>query len=236
MTPYLLSGAAGLLTALSPCVLPALPFMVGSAAQRHRLAPLALAAGMVIAFTVLGAALAAVGQAVDPAWFRYGAAALMLAAGLLMVNHRLHALFARRMSGMASGANSSMDTLQRKGLFGQCAAGALLGAVWSPCVGPTLGAATGLAAQSGGLAPATVMMFLFGIGAAVPLLVVAYGSRRWFMARRDRLIRVGEQSRIWLGWVMLGVGCLVLSGLDKILEAALLTVIPDAWINLITSI
>ena len=54
----LLAYAAGALTILSPCVLPLVPIVLGSAAQRHRLGPLALAAGLVGSFTIVGFAVA----------------------------------------------------------------------------------------------------------------------------------------------------------------------------------
>jgi cytochrome c biogenesis protein CcdA len=62
----------------------------------------------------------------------------------------------------------------------------MLGAVWSPCVGPTLGAAIGLAATGDSVGRAAAMMFVFGLGSAAPLLAIAYFSRR-IVAARGRL-------------------------------------------------
>ena len=78
------------------------------------------------------------------------------------------------------------------GLGGQFAVGLLLGAVWSPCVGPTLGAASLLAAQGRDLGQVALTMFVFGLGAALPLLALGLASREVMMRWRHRLAAAGH--------------------------------------------
>ena len=151
-----LAFVAGLLTALSPCVLPVLPLVVGSA-SRSRLGPAALAAGFVAMFTVIGVALATVGAALglNENTVRLASAALLIVAGVLLLSHRLQDAASQWLSPLAS-ASAKLSNRVDHGLGAQFAIGALLGGVWSPCVGPTLGAALGLATRSETLAHATV--------------------------------------------------------------------------------
>ena len=232
-----LSLGAGLLTALSPCVLPALPIIVGSAASGRRYGPLALAAGLAIAFTVIGVLLAATGSVagLGESGVRNMAAVMLLLAGVVLLSARLQEWGSRLASPLASkAAMLSMKT--GDGLAGQFAIGALLGAVWSPCVGPTLGAAVGLASSSGaGSIPrAAASMFAFGVGSALPLLATAYASRR-MLAARSALLTAGSAGKSVLGGVLVGMGALVLFGFDKQLEAAVLARLPQWWIDLLAS-
>src|SRR5262249_49434391 len=88
----------------------------------------------------------------------------------------------------------------------QFALGVLLGAVWSPCSGPTLGAAIGLAAHSETAGRAAVVMAAFSLGATTPILALAYGSRQAIFARRDVLARVSRIAKPLGGAALVGVG------------------------------
>jgi cytochrome c biogenesis protein CcdA len=118
---------------------------------------------------------------------------------------------------------------ERKGLSGQFAVGLLLGAVWTPCVGPTLGAASVLAAQGRDLGRVALVMLVFAIGTALPLLGLGMLSREALLRWRSRMLATGTNGKIVLGLVLLATGALVLAGLDKPLEAALLQATPS-WI------
>jgi cytochrome c biogenesis protein CcdA len=127
-----------------------------------------------------------------------------------------------------------LDRASPRGLGGQFATGALLGAIWSPCSGPTLGSAVALAAQGDSLPRAAVIMLFFGIGATLPMLALAYGSRQAIAARRDWLVRMGRIAMPAMGVLLIVISLVVLSGLDKQAEAALLDVMPDWLVQLTT--
>ena len=120
------------------------------------------------------------------------------------------------------------------GLRGQFAVGLLLGAVWSPCVGPTLGAASLLAAQGKDLVQVALTMAIFGLGAALPLMLLGTLSRRALMGIRDRLMRAGKAGKMALGAVLVTVAVLILFGLDKQLETLLVAASPD-WLTELTT-
>ena len=120
------------------------------------------------------------------------------------------------------------------GLTGQFGVGVLLGAVWSPCVGPTLGAALLLAARGQDLLEVGVTMFVFGIGAAFPLLLLGLLSREAMSRWRSRLMSAGQLAKAGLGVALIAIGAFVLTGLDKSVEAALVAASPSWLTNLTT--
>lgn len=227
---------AGSLSTLSPCVLPLLPVLLGGALQQHRLAPLALAGGLALSFTTIGLFVATLGFVVDidAQAIRSAAAGLMVVFGTILASGRLQVLFARLAGPLTGGANGVLARLSGDGLAGQFLLGALLGAVWSPCAGPTLGAAIGLAAQSGTAPHAATIMLLFSLGATAPMLALAYGSRQALSARRAALARLAEWGKPLLGAILLLVGLLILSGLDKVIETRLTDTMPPWLVNLTT--
>jgi cytochrome c-type biogenesis protein len=181
-----LSYLAGALSTLSPCVLPLLPIILFGSISRHPWGPVALAAGLSASFAVVGTLVASAGFAIglNPAALRAGVAILLVVAGAVLLVPSLQARLAFATGPIAGGAQSFVDRFQASGLKGQFLLGAALGAIWSPCSGPTLGAAIGLAAQTDTAAQAGVIMAAFGVGAATPILALAYGSRRRACAPR----------------------------------------------------
>lgn len=230
-----LAFVAGLLTALSPCVLPLLPLVMGSAA-RGRYGPAALAAGFVATFTVIGVVLASVGMALglSDTIVRQASAALLVAAGILLISHRLQDAAGRWLSPLAS-ASARLSARADQGVTAQFAIGALLGGVWSPCVGPTLGAALGLATRSDTLGHATAIMIAFGLGSATLLLAAGYASRA-VVGQRLRLLQAGETGRLVFGIALVMVGASVGSGLDKVIESVVLARLPQWWIDLLARV
>lgn len=228
--------AAGALSTLSPCVLPLLPVLLGGALQQHRLAPLALAAGLATSFTAVGLFIATLGFAagIDGAMVRTAAAVLMVGFGIVMLVPRLQLTLVTAAGPLTGGANGLLERISGDGLGGQFLLGLLLGAVWSPCAGPTLGAAIGLAAQSGTAAQAASIMLMFSLGATAPMLALAYGSRQAMAARRDRLARLARWGKPAMGSILLVMGLLIVSGLDKLIEARLTAAMPD-WLVALTT-
>jgi cytochrome c biogenesis protein CcdA len=112
--------------------------------------------------------------------------------------------------------------------------GLVLGIIWSPCVGPTLGAALGLAGQGQNLAEVAVLMLCFGLGAGLPLVLLGSVSRTRMLAWRRRLMEAGKRGKQVLGVLLLALAVLILSGLDKRVETVLLDASP-AWLQRLTT-
>jgi cytochrome c biogenesis protein CcdA len=227
---------AGILTALSPCVLPILPIVLGTAASEHRLGPVALAAGLAISFTAIGLFVATIGFAagIDTGVFRLVSAVLLIAVGLVLLVPKLQEQFALAAAPVSNWAGGYSDNFTPTSLAGQFALGLLLGAVWSPCVGPTLGAASVLAAKGEDLGQVALTMLAFGIGAALPLMLLGLISREAMLRWRGRLMETGKTGKTLLGLLLVAIGLLVATNLDKRIEAILVDASP-AWLTELTT-
>jgi cytochrome c-type biogenesis protein len=236
LTTFTLAAAAGALSTLSPCVLPLVPIIVGSAGAAHRYGPLALAGGLTLSFAVLGTFLAYAGTAVglSPDVVRIIGAVLVGAFGIILLSGPLQRRFAAATSGFGARGDALLSRVELSGLQGQLLVGLVLGLVWAPCVGPTLGAAIGLASQGRDLGPITLVMATFGLGASVPLLLVGWASRRALGPNRASLMRAGSVGKIVLGAAFVLVSVAILTGFDKVVESWMVEHSPD-WLTDLTT-
>jgi len=231
-----LAFLAGLLSILSPCVLPLVPIVLGAAIAAHPLGAVALAAGLATSFTGLGLllALAGFGIGIDADVFRLGAAAVMVVLGVLLIVPSWQMRLAAAGGPVSNWADRHLGRLASSGLAGQFAIGLVLGAVWSPCVGPTLGAASLLASQGRDLLQVGLTMIAFGIGAALPLALLGLLSGAALARMRSGLLSAGKLGKALLGTAFVLVGIAVVSGVDRSIEATLVNVSP-AWITRLTT-
>ena len=229
---YLWAYVAGVLTLINPCVLPLLPIVIAAAFQNSRLGPLALAAGLTLSFAVLGVSVTAFGHllSIDADGVNRAAAIVMMAFGIVLLVPRAQAALATLAAPLASRANLRIDARERAGVAGQFGVGVLLGAVWSPCVGPTLGGAIGLAASGDGLVQAALTMLAFGVGVSTLLMALAYGSRQAVSARRERLAAWMPWAKPVMGATLLVVGFAILFHIDRSIEGWLLDRMP-VWLQ-----
>lgn len=232
----LLAFVAGLLSILSPCVLPLLPLVLGAAASEHRGGPLVLAAGVALSFVAIGLFVATIGFTIglDGDTFRTAGAVLMLGIGVLLATPSLQMRLATAGGPVSDWADHRIGAIQSRGLWGQFGVGILLGAVWSPCAGPTLGAATVLAAQGSSLGQFAATILAFGIGAATPLVGVGLASREAIVHWRSRLILGAKNGKAVLGILLVVLGVMILSGFDRRIETALVDASP-AWLTSLTT-
>jgi cytochrome c-type biogenesis protein len=238
LASYVLAMLAGALSILSPCVLPLLPVIIAGAATSHRLGPPVLAAGLAVSFVTIGLFVATIGFSIGihSSTFRLAAAVLMVVFGLVLLSHSLESRFALLTAPLQTLGGRLMTHTAPSSLAGQFLIGLLLGAVWSPCTGPLLGVAGTLAMQRHRLGQAALIMLLFGIGAAAPLAIIGALSRKTLLRWRARISSLGHAGHLVLGAILLLLGILMLTGLDRSIETALLRVTPDWLTRLTTSI
>lgn len=231
-----LAFLAGLLSVLSPCVLPLLPLVLGAASSEHRYGPVALAGGLALAFVAIGLFVATIGfgLGLDTDVFRKGAALLLVGLGLVLMLPAAQTRLAVAAGPLSDRLQARFGGVSSTGLGGQFGVGLLLGAVWSPCVGPTLGAASLLAAQGRDLAAVALTMVTFGLGAGLPLVVLGTLSRATLLRWRGRMMGLGQGLKAVLGLILAATGLAILTGLDKALETALVEASP-AWLTALTT-
>ncbi|MBO1021132.1 sulfite exporter TauE/SafE family protein [Methylobacterium sp. SD274] len=231
-----LAFLAGILSVLSPCVLPLLPLVLGAATSEHRLGPAAIAVGLALSFVVIGLFVATVGFAIglDAGIFRTGAAIMLILVGLVLMVPVAQTRLAVAAGPMSNWTENRFGGFSTAGLPGQFGVGLLLGAVWSPCVGPTLGAASLLASQGRDLGVVALTMLLFDLGAALPLLLLGTLSREVLMRWRNRMMGLGKGLKATLGLMLVVTGMTIVFGYDKVLETGLVNASP-AWLTDLTT-
>lgn len=219
---------AGLLTLINPCVLPVLPIILATALQVGRSGPVVLAAGMSLSFVVVGMSLAVFGRAlgVDETMIARAGAVLMIGFGLVLLVPRFSTVFATATAGVAARADGGMEGLERDGLGGQFLGGVLLGVVWVPCVGPTLGGAIALASTGESLIWAGMTMLSFALGISTVIVALAYGAQNTIRNRQSWMRRLSTTARPLMGLIFLAVGAALFFDLHKYAEIWLIDRLP----------
>jgi cytochrome c-type biogenesis protein len=197
-----LSFGAGLASVASPCVLPVVPIIVAGTADEHRSRPALVVAGIALSFIAMGVASSLFGGAIGPALplLEKGVGVVVLAFGLLLladVNLFKRLTFLQRIQVAGAGPWSGLLL------------GASLGLVWIPCVGPMLSSVLAMVATRGSLAAGVLLLFVYSLGFAVPMLAVGYGSQA--LRQRVRAVAAHPVAVRWgSGLLLVAFGVLIL--------------------------
>jgi cytochrome c-type biogenesis protein len=199
----------GLLTILSPCVLPVIPLILGRSFRSHRLGPVMLVLGLVSGFALIGSLIG-----VASSWFvgfanllRHVAVGLLFGLGVLAVFPELSY---RLSSSLRFGKSWEPKT---PGLWSEFWIGTQLGLLWTPCAGPALGSILVLAAVKHEVLGALALLTVYGLGAGIPLLAIAYSSRHVSNSSRRLLPYAGTLQRMG-GILIAGTAIAILLGWD----------------------
>lgn len=219
MIELLFAYGAGLLTLINPCVLPVLPIILASALNADRRGPIALALGMSLSFVVFGMLVATAGHAIGLTQDTLSAVAatLMILFGLVLTVPVFSRQFETATAGFAASADTRMHGIELSGLRGQFLGGTLLGAVWSPCIGPTLGGAIALASQGSNLGQATLIMVAFAAGVSTLIIGLGYGAGQ--ALRSERLRNFSHHAKPLIGVLFIAVGAMILLRVHHFIEA-----------------
>jgi cytochrome c biogenesis protein CcdA/thiol-disulfide isomerase/thioredoxin len=221
MILFLLSYLGGVLTILSPCILPVLPFVFARADQPFVRSGLPLLLGMALTFALV-ATLAAVGGGWAVHANQYGRiAALVLLAffGLTLLSRSLADRLTRPLVALGDRLSSSAGS----GMGASFVLGIATGLLWAPCAGPILGLLLTGAAIKGASASTTLLLLAYAAGAATSLAIALLVGGRVFAAMK-RSLGAGEWIRRALGVaVLLGVVAIALGWDTGILTRLSLT-------------
>jgi len=235
---FIFAYGAGLLTLINPCVLPVLPIVLGASLQAGEYGPLALAAGMSVSFVILGLGVTVLGQSLGlaPETVSDAGSVLMIMFGLILLAPRLSSGFAAVTAGISDRANAGLDALDRSGAPSQFLGGLLLGAVWSPCIGPTLGGAISLASKGERIAHSGLIMVAFALGVSTIMVALGYGTRSAIQRRQAWLRHISAGARPILGLTFIAVGAAILLRAHHILEFHAVRILPSWLIELSVSL
>jgi cytochrome c biogenesis protein CcdA len=239
---------AGFLSTLQPCVLPLIPIVLGGAVYRNKFAPLYIGSGMVLFYTLLGAVTGFIEPffGVEPAEFKTIGAWMMIASGFILLAPHIFSGVGALYSGVLAKLARSSQSLSFESPAACLLLGAMLSLIWAPCAGPML--ASALTLLTAGVMGETqthsmqstihgsVLLGIYGVGAAAPLVILAYVTRVGFARWRNRLLTAQGLMTKVLGISFLVFGLLVLSGLMKSVEIFILSMLPDSWLGFVNSI
>ena len=235
---WILSWLSGMLSTLSPCVFPLLPMILAGVVQVNRWGPLAMGVGMALSFAGVGVFLGALGPVLgfDAEHLRLLGSVLLMVMGLVIVLPVLNQRFIQLMTPLASSANAMSARQHGHTLGSALMLGALLGLVWSPCSGPLLASALILSASENSGWSGAVVLGFFGMGAATPLVAVAYASRHRLQAMRQGVQAHAEKAKKIMGAIIFLTGLAVATSADKWLSEQVLRLLPKAWLQAIAFI
>lgn len=217
----ILAYFAGILTLINPCVLPVLPIVLASSLQSARRGPLYLALGMMISFVSFGMFVTTIGYTIgltQEVLAEIGAV-MMILFGLTLLTPAIASRFEMATQTIAGSANNKMLRLDMSGEGGQLIGGLLLGAVWSPCIGPTLGGAIALASQGQSLFWAFLIMLSFSLGVSSFIIGISLGAQNQIRHRTHALKFLAERSKPIMGVVFLSVGLMIYFKIHHVIEA-----------------
>lgn len=223
MILFILAYLGGVLTIVSPCILPVLPFVFARAGQPFLRSTLPMLIGMAATFAAV-ATLAALGGgwAVEANEYgRYAALVLLAIFGVILLFPSLSDYLTRPLVTLGARLSQSADRSSRSG--GSAVAASLLlgvatGLLWAPCAGPVLGLILTGAALQGASVGTTLLLLAYALGAATSLALALIIGGRVYQAMK-RSLGVGE-------WLRRGVGVAVLLAVVAIamgLDTGLLT-------------
>jgi cytochrome c biogenesis protein CcdA len=232
MLNLVLALLAGGVTVVAPCTLPMLPILLGaSVGQTGKARPAMIALGFVISFSAAALLLNAIIDIfdLDPNALRTGAAILLLGFGLLMIWPEPFEWLSIRLNGLAS--SSAGSAASRQGNIGGFVLGTTLGLVWTPCAGPVLGSILTVVATSRDTAWASALLVVYAIGAALPMLAIAYGGQA-ATTRVRSIARISPRLQQGFGVVVIGFAIASYFQYDALIVAWLTAFYPSGQIGL----
>jgi len=231
MLNLVLALLAGVVTIAAPCTLPMLPILLGaSVGQTGKLRPALIALGFVISFSAVALLLSAITRIFDfdPNVLRSAAAILLLGFGLLMIWPAPFEWLSIRINGIAGSAGNAAS---RQGNIGGFVLGTTLGLVWTPCAGPVLGSILTVVATSKDAGWASTLLVVYAIGAAIPMLAIAYGGQA-VTSRVRSIARISPKLQQGFGVVVIAFAVASYFQYDTLIVAWLTAFYPQGQIGL----
>jgi cytochrome c-type biogenesis protein len=233
MLNLVLALLAGVVTIAAPCTLPMLPILLGaSVGHTGKIRPAMIALGFVLSFSAAALLLSAITRIFDfdPNSLRTGAAILLVGFGLLMIWPAPFEWLSIRVSGLMS-TSPAGNAMPSQGNIGGFVLGTTLGLVWTPCAGPVLGSILTVVATSRDTAWASMLLVVYAIGAAIPMLAIAYGGQA-VTTRVRSLARISPRLQQGFGIVVIGFAIASYFQYDTLIVAWLTAFYPNGQIGL----
>jgi len=229
---FLFAFIAGFITVTSPCMIPILPIILGSALKKNRLYPVYMVLGLAFTFSLLGVLFGSFGTVVGLGKHTLERVAIILLGfmGLAIVIKPLNLAFSQFTSKFLECCRIGPRQTSSDSGLQAFAVGSSLGVVWAPCAGPVLASILALAAASKSVVSSFFLLGVYAIGAGAPMLAIAYGGQRALSGRRF-IQQYAEGIKQAFGWILILTAILLYFGIFKRFEAFLLPYLPSTITN-----
>ncbi|MBT4123844.1 MAG: DUF3179 domain-containing protein [Candidatus Pacebacteria bacterium] len=221
---------SGILTVLSPCVLPILPIILSSGLDGKKSRIYGTITGLVVSFTffalLLSSFISALGISSDT--LRIIASVILGFFGLSLVIPKIWITIQGKLETVFHAPTNSVK--KDSGFGGGFLTGVTLGLVWTPCVGPIIATVTTLASLQSFSIELLVLMFTYSIGIAIPLFAIAQGGSYisqkmgWYKKNQTKV-------RKWFGIIIIATSLLISSGLERKFQSWVLDNLPESISN-----
>ncbi len=218
----------GIVTILSPCILPILPIVLTGSVTGGKKRPFGVVVGFIASFTFFTLFLTAIVKAtgLDANILRVVAVAIVAFFGLSLIITPLQVFVEKLFSPLANLASKKQGAENQEGFWPGVILGISLGLVWTPCVGPILAAIIALAATSAVGATAVAIMLAYAIGTSIPLFAITVGGRR-LLETHPWLLKNSQSIQKAFGVLMLVTALAIYLGWDRQFQAYILTKFPS---------
>jgi cytochrome c biogenesis protein CcdA/thiol-disulfide isomerase/thioredoxin len=221
----LFAFVSGVITILSPCILPVLPIVLSGGASGGKARPLGVIAGFIVSFSFFTLALSAIVQALGvPAdAMRWVAIVIIGLFGVVMLVPRLRELFDLLAS---RGGRAGISAAMKPGFWGGVPLGLSLGLIWTPCVGPIMASVISLALAQKIDGGSIFITIAYALGTSLPMLAIMSGGRA-LLDKVPALSRNAPRIQRGFGLVMIVMAVALGFQWDRSLQTAILKAFPS---------
>lgn len=225
----LFSFVAGIVTILSPCILPILPIVLSGSVGGHK-RPLGIVTGFVLSFTFFTLFLAVIVRSfgISADVLRLVSVIIILLFGIALVlpaAQKLSEILFSKLSSKMPVGNSST------GFFSGILIGISLGLIWTPCVGPIIAAVITLATTASVNSQTVLITLAYSLGTAIPMFFIMYSGRKLFEKVPWLLKNTGKIQRIF-GVLMILTALAIYFNLDRKFQTFILDTFPQYGVGL----
>lgn len=214
---------SGIVTILSPCILPVLPIILSGTVGGKR-KPLGIVTGFIVSFSLFTLALSALVQtlSISVETLRIVAIVIIITFGITLLIPKLQLALEGLLSKVARTKGSS----KRDGFFGGAITGLSLGLVWTPCVGPIMASVISLAVSQQVDGGAVIIIAAYSLGTALPMFAIMAGGRK-LLNHFPKLTGKTKDIQRFFGVIMIAAGLMIGFGADRSFQTLILKVFPN---------
>lgn len=220
------SFMAGIVTILSPCILPILPIILGGSLTGGKQKPLGIVAGFIGSFTFFTLFLSILVQALNISAdaLRFFSIIVIFGFGVSLITPKVQLFIEQLFSRLSN--KFSPKSQNKEGFFGGVLIGLSLGLLWTPCVGPILASVISLALTGSVNSSAFFITLAYAVGTAIPMLLIIYTGRSIFQKIPSLLANTANIQKVF-GVVMMLTAIGIFFNVDRKFQTFVLQTFPQ---------